>query len=137
MTSISNNTQNYSSATSATNDRFNELGPSDFLKLMVAELQNQDPLQPMDNAQMLAQIGQIRQITANDQLTKTLESVSLGQSIATASSLIGKTVTGTDVLGETISGKVDRVVFDGGKPRLHVGNTIVPVENVSSVEATT
>lgn len=134
MSSISN-TSNYASSTSQTADRFNDLGVSDFLKLMVTELQNQDPLDPMDNSQMLQQLSQIRQITSSDQLTRTLESVSLGQTVSTASSLIGKTVTGTDVLGETISGQVQRVVFDGGKPRLHVGNTIIPVENVLSVDA--
>ena len=39
----------------------------DFLTLMITELQNQDPLNPMDNAQMLEQIGQIRQISATSQ----------------------------------------------------------------------
>ena len=45
---------------------------------MITELQNQDPLNPMDNTQMLEQINQIRQIGATDKLTSTLDSVLLG-----------------------------------------------------------
>ena len=49
-----------------------------FLKLMITELQQQDPLNPMDNKDMLNQIAQIRAVGASDQLTKTLNSVLLG-----------------------------------------------------------
>jgi len=114
-------------------DRFQELGTESFLKLMVAELQNQDPLNPTDNAQMLQQINQIRSIASNDKLSTTLESVLMGQNMATAAGLMGQTVTGMDSLGETVTGKVDRVVFEDGTPKLYVGTSIIEIKNVTEV----
>src|SRR5687767_660853 len=70
-------------------DAINDLELGTFLELMIAELQNQDPLNPLDNKDMLAQISQIREVGATDKLTKTLESVLLGQNIASATNLIG------------------------------------------------
>ena len=43
-----------------------DLDIDQFLKLMVTELTNQDPLNPMDNTQLVQQIGEIRQISATD-----------------------------------------------------------------------
>lgn len=116
-----------------TTDKYNELGTEDFLKLIVAELQNQDPLNPMDNTQMVTQISQIRSITSNDKLTSTLESVSMGQTIATASNMIGKTVTGTTESGEKITGTVDRVVFENGQPILYIGDKVLKPSNVTEI----
>src|SRR3954469_24512374 len=70
-----------------------DLDINQFLKLMVTELTNQDPLNPMDNTQLVQQIGEIRQISATTQLSDTLNAVQAGQSLTTASSLIGKKVT--------------------------------------------
>ena len=82
---------------------------SQFLDLLIAELQNQDPLDPVDNSEMAQQISQIREIAATDKLSDTLSSVLAGLSLTTASSLIGKRVEALSEEGETISGTVDRV----------------------------
>ena len=50
--------------------------------------QSQDPLDPMDNDQMLNQISQLRSIGATDKLTNTLDSVLLGQNITSSTALI-------------------------------------------------
>ena len=119
-----------SSANTTGGDRFQELGTEAFLKLMVAELQNQDPMNPTDNAQMLQQINQIREISSNDKLSTSLDAVLLGQNMATAAGLIGQTVTGTNSLGETTTGTVDRVVFEKGAAKLHVGTAIISVDDI-------
>src|SRR3989304_422359 len=75
-----------------------------FLELMIAELQNQDPLNPLDNKDMLAQISQIREVGATDKLTKTLESVLLGQNIASATNLIGATIDGLSDDNQRVAG---------------------------------
>ncbi len=51
-----------------------------FLGLLITELQNQDPLNPMDNSQMLEQISQIRQIGSTTKLTDTLSTLAIGRS---------------------------------------------------------
>ena len=114
-------------------DAFEDVGMDEFLKMMLAELQNQDPLNPMDNGQILQQIGHIRDIVASDRLTETLESVFLGQNLATASSMIGRLIVATaDDAGE-ITGRVDRVSIEDGKPRLNIGEHTIDLTNVLEI----
>ncbi|MGI9458132.1 MAG: flagellar hook assembly protein FlgD, partial [Aeoliella sp.] len=87
----------------------NDLDLDAFLNLMIAELQNQDPLNPLENDELLAQISQIREVGATDRLTATLDSVLLGQNIASATSLIGAEVVALSEDGERVSGNVRRV----------------------------
>jgi flagellar basal-body rod modification protein FlgD len=110
-----------------------ELDTSQFLDLMIAELQNQDPMNPMDNAQMIEQIGQIRQIDASTRLTETLDAVLMGQNLSSAASMIGKTITGLDADAKKITGKVDRVTVADGVPKLHVGAKTVTLSNVGEI----
>ena len=126
-----------SSSVSATSDRLNELTMSDFIKMMVAELENQDPMNPMSNTEMLQQISQIRAITSNDQLSNSISALTLGQALSTASSLIGKTVTGVSTLNETVTGRVDRVTIENGEAKLYVGHSIINVGNVTAIEEAT
>lgn len=109
------------------------LNTSQFLDLMIAELQNQDPLNPMDNAQMIEQIGQIRQIDASSRLTKTLDAVLMGQNLSSASAMIGKTISGLDDDADKVTGKVERVTVTDGVPKLHVGAKTVTLKNVGEI----
>jgi flagellar basal-body rod modification protein FlgD len=110
-----------------------------FLKLLIAELQNQDPLNPMDNSEMIQQISQIREIGATNALTETLESVMLGQNIATASGLIGKHITALNTSSQNVEGVVDRVSVqvndDDGTKRvqLHVGSQIIDLDKIREI----
>jgi len=121
-------------SSSGQNDRMNELTMGDFIKMMVAELENQDPMNPMSNTEMLQQISQMRSITSNDRLTTSIESLSLGQALSTASSLIGKTITGVDSLNQSVTGKVDKVTIEDGDAKLFVGSSIINVGNVTGIE---
>ncbi len=104
-----------------------------FLDLFIAELQNQDPLNPLDNAQILEQISQIREVGATDKLTETLDAVLLGQNLSSATSLIGKQVVALDSAGNEISGRVDKITVVNGTPRLHIGDNEVELNNVREV----
>lgn len=124
-----------SSTSSSSNgsSKVNELDIDDFLKLMISELQNQDPLNPMDNKDMLAQISQIRAIGSNDKLTTTLDTVLRGQNFSSATSLIGKTVKGLDNTGLNVTGVVDRVTVADGVNTLHVGSAQLKLSNVAEI----
>lgn len=103
--------------------QFNSLNDLDldvFLKLLITELQNQDPLNPLDNSEMLAQINQIREVGATDKLTATLESVLLGQNITSSTNLIGADVDAVSDDNQRVSGIVSRVAIENGKPKLHL-----------------
>ena len=119
---------------SANSDRLNDLTMSDFIKMMVAELENQDPMNPMSNTEMLQQMSQMRSITANDRLTTSIESLTLGQALSTAAGLIGKTITGVNTLGLSETGKVDKVTIESGEAKLYVGSSIINVGNVTAIE---
>ena len=90
-TSIGPTTQS-NSTQGGSNDALRDLDMDEFLKLMITELQNQDPLNPFENNEILQQISQIREIGATGKLTETLDAVLLGQNLTSATSMIGKTI---------------------------------------------
>lgn len=112
-----------------------------FLKLLISELQNQDPMQPMDNAQMIQQIGQIREIGATAQLTESLSALSSNQQMVTASGLIGREITGLGSAGD-ITGVVDRVTVEVDEDdknlrtvKVHVGEETIDLDNIRQINS--
>jgi flagellar basal-body rod modification protein FlgD len=101
-------------------DAINNIDLDVFLKLMITEMQNQDPLNPLDNKDMLAQISQIREVGATDKLTSTLDSVLLGQNITSSTNLIGSEISAISDDNQRVSGKVNRVSIEDGQPKLHL-----------------
>jgi len=87
---------NNAAAGSSTKTR-NEAGAEDrFLKLLVAQMQNQDPLNPMDNAQVTSQMAQIQSVNGIEKLNRTVEG--LGTQFAQLSALQGASLVGRDVI---------------------------------------
>jgi len=118
-----------------------DLDLNQFLKLMISELQNQDPLNPLDNTQFVQQIGELRSIAASDQLSSTLQAVQTQQSLTTASSLIGKQVTALTSDNQNISGTVSSVSVevdpdDNSKRsyKIKIGDQEIDLANVRGVE---
>jgi flagellar basal-body rod modification protein FlgD len=109
------------------------LNVDDFLKLMIAELQNQDPLNPLDNAQFLSQIATIREIGATAALSKTLEAVLLGQNVSSAASLMGKQVSAVADSGNSVTGIVERVTIAGNDVKVVVHGEPVRLSNVREI----
>lgn len=68
---------------------------NDFLKVLLAQLQFQDPLKPMDNQQMVQQMATIRELEMNTNLSKKLEQLTDQQRFSGATALMGKHVKGT------------------------------------------
>lgn len=117
----------------AQTDAYDNLNMEDFIKLMVSELQNQDPLNPMDNSQMLQQLSQMQSINSSKKLTETLDSVLLGQNLANASNLIGKVVVGLTADGKEVTGTVDKATLVNNVPYLNVGDDSIPISNVKYI----
>ena len=103
----------------------NDLDLNAFFNLMITELQNQDPLNPLENNELLAQISQIREVGATEKLTATLDAVLLGQNISSATNLIGADVVALTDSGQRVSGNVRVVTIENGQPKLElaVGTT--------------
>src|SRR5262249_25142889 len=105
-----------------------------FMKLMITQLQQQDPLNPSDSNQLLTQMSQISQLQSNTQLTTSLQSMSLQQAIGSAGNLIGKSVAGIAANGNSITGTVTSVKVADKKLQLELDSGLeLPMENVTTV----
>lgn len=83
----SSSTSTSATDTTASQDRF--------LKLLVAQLNNQDPMNPMDNAQMTSQMAQINTVTGIQQVNDTLKSMAeqfSAMQVLQGSAMVGRTV---------------------------------------------
>jgi flagellar basal-body rod modification protein FlgD len=94
------------------------LNQSDFLKLMTAQMKNQDPFNPVDNTQMVAQMAQFSSLAGITEMSTTLKAISdkLGATTtADAVSYIGKTVLtpGTTAYARTSGGIAGAVELGG------------------------
>jgi flagellar basal-body rod modification protein FlgD len=117
---------------------FNALSSENFLEMMIVQLQNQDPLEPTGNEELLNQISQMRSLQSSIELSQILKSVSSQQKLGSAASLIGKTVSGTvtksDGTQTTLEGTVERAFIKGGEAFVGLSNGDIAIENISSVE---
>src|SRR5919197_1641708 len=116
------------------------LGKQDFLKLLMAQLRNQDPLKPMEDTQMIAQMAQFSALEATQGLTSVLQQSSNMQTVIQAGSLIGKYVQAERADGTTISGAVAGVSFESTDglvaPSLLVGTQVVDYSDVRRISST-
>ena len=92
-----------------------------FLKLLVAQLQHQDPTSPADSTQWTAQMAQFSTVEQLTNLAKTTQSTSKSAAVNEAVGLLGRTVSyGDAASGATITGKVEAVDLSGAVPTLTV-----------------
>jgi flagellar basal-body rod modification protein FlgD len=125
-----------STSTGGTTNPYSSLKTEDFVNMMVTQLQNQDPMDPVKNQDLLAQMSQIGQLQSATQLQDTLKSMMFQSQLSSAGSLIGKNVIGTAVDGKTlISGTVNSVQVSNGNVNLELDNGLeMPLANVASIE---
>lgn len=109
------------------------LSQEEFFDIMISELTHQDPLEPMDNREFLDQLTQLQSLDVMSRLSAGIESLVLGQQIASASALIGTSVAGVTDGGTLVSGTVERVLVEDGSVLLDIGETTLPLANVREV----
>jgi flagellar basal-body rod modification protein FlgD len=96
-----------------------DLNKEQFLQILITELTNQDPLEPMDNSDFLNQL-----------VTMELQNA---QQLVTSSSLIGKVIYAVRETGEEVVGTVDSVTMKGGKAELNIGEQSVGLSLVREI----
>ena len=108
-----------------------ELGDKDtFLKLLVAQLKYQDPSNPADSTQFLAQTAQFTQVEKLGDIADLLKS----QRLTGVSGLVGHNVTYMDENGASQSGVISAAKLNGdSEPMLRIGNTDVQLSKVMEV----
>ncbi len=109
-----------------------------YMKLLITQLQNQNPLEPMDNNDMASQLAQFSQLQQLETMNSSFSDVLSATERNYANSLIGKEISfaseneaGTQ---EITSGIVEEVINNiDGKTVLVAGNNIITLEDVISV----
>jgi flagellar basal-body rod modification protein FlgD len=113
------------------------LGQSDFLKLLVAQMTSQDPMNPQTNTDFVAQMAQFSALQASQTMEGDLSTLNSQQQFTQAATLLGRTVqvqTGTNT---TAQGVVSGVQMVGGTPQLVIGGQLYDLSQVLSVTPTT
>jgi flagellar basal-body rod modification protein FlgD len=105
------------------------LNQKDFLQLLVAQMQNQDPLNPQSDTDMAAQMAQFTSLTQSSAMSSSL-------SMLQANSLIGSTVSLQIDPKTTASGIVQGVILNGGTPQIIVNGSTYDLSQVTSVTPT-
>jgi flagellar basal-body rod modification protein FlgD len=112
-----------------------KLDQDTFLKLMVAQLRNQDPLNPTDSAEFLAQTAQFTSLERLNQVADQSAQALSAQMAFGASGLVGRTVTYADADGNEVTGAVTSVRFETTGPVLGVDGENIALSQVITVEA--
>jgi flagellar basal-body rod modification protein FlgD len=144
--SISSALNSASTKTGTSGDGLSGISSTDFMNILVKQLQMQDPMEPMSSEEMLGQLSTIRELEVNTRMSTKLEQLTDQQRFGSASALIGKQVTGSveDDAGNAYAkeGIVTSVVFsEDGDVVLELDDgeklPLSGLETIQNVTATT
>ncbi len=109
-----------------------------FLQLLVAQLKYQNPLNPQDGAQYMAQLAQFASVEQLTNISQAQHDSGMWQQALMGSSMIGKEVTGTGPGGATVDGQVTGMKLTSSGPLLELeGGGTLSVQDVDQVGGTT
>jgi len=112
------------------------LGKDQFLQLFVAQAQNQNPLEPMDNTEFMTQVAQFTQVEQLSNMSTNFEAVMKLTEFNSATGLIGHMVTFIDAYtGYSTEGVVDGVTMSNGEVYLEVGDQFVLPSAITAVRS--
>lgn len=101
-----------------------------FLKLLVAQMQYQDPLEPTSNTEFISQYAQFSQVEQMQNMASTVE-------LQRAASLVGQEVyvktQNADGKTSYVQGKVDYVVYEGNKAYVAIDESLYSIDDVDTV----
>ncbi len=132
---VANSSSAYSSSTAVTDAvqaANNDLGKDAFLKILITQLSNQDPLDPLKDKDFIAQMAQFSTLEQMTNMNKTIEQMA-AMNKASAVSYIGRVIEYTDDEGLPAYSTVGYVRFEEGKIILNTTDGDVPLEKVVSV----
>jgi flagellar basal-body rod modification protein FlgD len=110
------------------------LGGDAFLKLLVAQLKYQNPMEPSDGSQLMQQTAQFTQVETLQQLAAAQQQLMGLSQFSLAVGLAGKQVTAVGTGGGTVSGEVQGIRFTADGPQLEIDTQWIPLSNVLEVD---
>ncbi|MBQ6057533.1 MAG: flagellar hook assembly protein FlgD [Treponema sp.] len=109
----------------------NELGKDDFLKLLIAQLSNQDPTSPLENTEFIAQMAQFSSLEQMTNMSQSFEKMSTLINSSEAQSMLGRRV---DLdLGDTSATGVVEGATRGLSPRILVNGMYYSMDQIKAV----
>ncbi|MBJ7408468.1 MAG: flagellar hook assembly protein FlgD [Bradyrhizobium sp.] len=126
VTSATDSTSRSSSTDTSSTTSSSTVDYDTFLQLLIAQMKNQDPTNPMDTAEYMSQFAQLSTVEQAMQTNSKLDALLSSQSLSQANGLIGKMVSFTDSTGASFSGKVVSVSInsDGSIATLQDGTKV-------------
>jgi flagellar basal-body rod modification protein FlgD len=110
------------------------MGKDDFLKLLVTQLENQDPTSPLDDKEFISQMAEFSTLEQMTQMNTTLSNLIVNNKINLSYSLLGRYVEVLDSnTGEVQSGVVSEVSFGNGTPSISFNGLTYSVDEVTRV----
>jgi flagellar basal-body rod modification protein FlgD len=109
------------------------LGKDDFLKMLAVQMQNQDPMNPMDDKDFMAQMAQFSSLEQLQNLGASTDQMVQSNAINRGMTMIGKTVTYLDGDGKAHTGKVDGLEIGSDALGLQIGSDLVDPNAVVEV----
>jgi flagellar basal-body rod modification protein FlgD len=106
---------------------------ANFMRLMIEQLKNQDPMSPMQSNEFTQQLAALNSVEQLISLNQTMELYANDSKLGDAAQLIGKFVEGMDKNSEFITGVVDQVELVEGSPVLRVDDKLLLLEQLFTV----
>ncbi len=110
------------------------MGREEFMLLLMAQLRNQNPLEPLQDKDLIGQVTQLNALEELQAIKATLQTMAGARGITDAAALIGKTIQAETDEG-SISGQVTGVSLRGEQVVLWLGSRQVPLSSVIKVES--
>lgn len=109
--------------------------PAQFMQLLLAQLRNQNPLDPVQDKDFMGQVTQMNSLQELQKMNALLKSLAQSNRLGEAAALIGKAVTARGDDGQTQTGVVTGVTLEGDEARLLVGGGAIALSSVIGVSA--
>jgi len=134
-TGVSNSVTIKEAATRAetTSKSSSSLTSDAFMSLLLTQMKNQNPMEPMNDTEMISQMSQLSSLQELQKVSSSMTSMEYLSQMLSASDMIGKTVTYKNSDGETVSGAVSSISLEDSEVYVTVGEETVAMDSLLTV----
>lgn len=111
------------------------MGKNDFLNLLVTQLKNQDPLQPMDAREMVSQLAQFSALEQMQNLNQQTTNSRQENAVMQSAGLVGQNMRIQLASGIEVEGTVERVKWENDSMALQLGGQTYAARDVTAISA--
>jgi flagellar basal-body rod modification protein FlgD len=112
----------------------NVLESEQFMQILLAQLTHQNPLEPMNNAEMMSQFSQLNSLQELRDIHVAVDKLSSSNQVLYLASLIGKTVKVNRPDGNYLEGVVEEVITEKDNPQIRIGTEEVSVNDIIEIK---